>query len=190
MFVAGACLAAAADSCCRVVRPPMRAKRVSSRSFASAEQANEEIIDKDDLNHDGIVDNDEYISGAYGEEPEEAGSDNDWDANRPWSTRDVFAKMESETQNSIVPEGVPSACAEIMEYAVNPNEPWKKIWNTAVLAAVIFSTFVVPFTLAFRPGFEGNVVDYLIDLIFYVDMGLNFFTGAQIAYCVVLLPLH
>ena len=68
-----------------------------------------------------------------------------------------------------------------MEYAVDPNTQWKKTWNTVVLTAVIFSTFEVPFTSAFRPDFDGSDFDYLIDLIFYIDIGLSFFTGASIA---------
>ena len=147
-----------------------RAKKSQSIRGSSFGQDSQTIIDRFDANADGIVDNDEFVEGMYSDDLDE-----EWE-NAAWSTREVFDVLEEDTR-SIVPEAVPGVCADIMEYAVNPNEPWKKTWNSVVLAAVVFSTFEVPFTLAYRPDFEGSPFDYLIDLIFYVDIVLSFFTG-------------
>jgi hypothetical protein len=131
------------------------------------------IIDRYDANADGIVDNDEFISGINGDDPGR-GWDEEWD--KKWSSMQVFNALEADTR-SIVPDAVPGACADIMEYAVNPNEPWKKVWNSVVLGAVIVSTFEVPFTSAFQPDSKESPFEYLIDLIFYADIVLSFFTG-------------
>ena len=156
-----------------VARPK---KSQSALRLDQAEGAAQTIIDRYDENADGIVDNDEFVyRGTYGDE-----LDAEWETEQGWSAKEVFDALEADTR-SIVPEAVPGVCADIMEYAVNPNEPWKKIWNSVVLAAVIYSAFEVPFSSAFRPEFEGSNFDYLIDLIFYVDIVLSFFTGAIFA---------
>eukprot|EP01043_Picozoa_sp_COSAG02_P013480 COSAG02_NODE_540_length_20599_cov_14.046339_2_plen_187_part_00 len=153
-----------------------RAKKSQSvLRLDQVEGTGQTIIDRFDANADGIVDNDELVyGGTYEDDP-----DAEWES-VAWSAKEVFDALEADTR-SIVPEIVPSACANIMEYAVNPNEPWKKVWNSVVLAAVNYSAFEVPFISAFRPEDEGSNLAYLTDLIFHVDIVLSFFTGAIIA---------
>ena len=177
-----------------------RPKRASQpKSFRKLTDIDEEIkyVDRFDFNADGIVDNEEYVEGLFGvaedvevEVPGAVARDRPADE---WTTSDVFATLER--SRSLVPEVVPGVFANVMEYAVNPNEPWKKTWNSVVLAAVIFSTFEVPFSSAFRPEgsdliscdetdsecHAGSDLLIIIDMVFYIDMVLNFFTGALAA---------
>lgn len=141
-----------------------------------------EVINKFDENADGIVDNDEFIKGTYGaadyiaSESPGGGDVTNWDKPQPWSTRDVFNTLEQDS-TSILPDVVPGFLQQVADYAVSPNEPWKKIWNAVVLAAVLASAFMVPFESAFTPDSDGAWYDLVIDFIFYIDICLNFFTG-------------
>lgn len=175
-----------------------RAKQPKKSSLKLPTDSDEEIkyVDRYDLNADGVVDNEEYVEGLFGVAEDDVEDSGVVARDRPageWTTADVFATLES--SRSMIPEAVPSFCADIMEYAVDPSEPWKKSWNSVVLAAVIFSTFEVPFSSAFRPEgsdlvscdqtnpecHAGSNLLIIIDMVFYIDMVLNFFTGALAA---------
>ena len=177
--------------------PPLRAKstqldkRSESRAsaHASARGASPAIINKFDANGDGIVDNEEYETGLFGSDQggqsPRAGIDDEWEvSDEQWTSRTVFEtlKAEQERQDNLLPDAVPGFINKMAEYAIDPGVTWKKFWNGAVLAAVIYSAFEVPFSSAYQPDAEDTFLNYIIDLIFYADITLSFFTGFNKGY--------
>ena len=58
---------------------------------------------------------------------------------------------------------------------------FKAIWDIFVLILAIYNSFIVPFEFAFiskHERAEENVLDIIIDVIFFVDLILSFFTSA------------
>jgi Ca2+-binding EF-hand superfamily protein len=79
-------------------------------------------------------------------------------------------------------------------YAFLPTGPFRTVWDTIILVLVITSCFKDPYQTAFHlekdlwrdPGNTGmTTADWILDLIFYADMVLNFWTGYDTGYMVV-----
>ena len=71
-------------------------------------------------------------------------------------------------------------------YAISPNDPWRMRWDVLVLGLVIYSCFTVPYDATFRPNWAGDNWVYLTDGIFYLDIVLNFWTGYDKGYEVIM----
>ena len=172
--------------------PPLRAKanQLDSRSRRNLVESGGDspaIINKFDANGDGIVDNDEYTFGLFGvgSDGGTPSEDDEWnETDGQWSSRMVFEtlKAEQEKQEALLPAAVPGIINTLAEYAIQPDEPWKKIWNGCVLAVVIYSAFQTPFGTAYKPDAEDAPIDTAIDMIFYADIVLSFFTGYNNGY--------
>ena len=74
----------------------------------------------------------------------------------------------------------------ILNYAVSPQEPWRLRWDFIVLLLVIYSSVNVPYTSAFQPSQDVATLDALVDVAFYADIILNFWTGFDKGYEIVL----
>jgi hypothetical protein len=61
---------------------------------------------------------------------------------------------------------------------INESSRYRIAWESWVLALVITSCLVIPFQIAFKHTLEGAgvYIIYLIDLVFFADIFLNFFT--------------
>jgi Ca2+-binding EF-hand superfamily protein len=79
-------------------------------------------------------------------------------------------------------------------YAFNPSGRFRAVWDTIILALVVVSCFRDPYHTAFhlerqlweQPASTGmDYIDVIIDVIFYVDMALNFWTGYDTGYMIV-----
>ena len=79
-------------------------------------------------------------------------------------------------------------------YTFNPTGRFRTLWDTVILALVIFSCFRDPYQTAFhlerelweRPASTGmSALDIIIDVLFYFDMVLNFWTGYDTGYMIV-----
>eukprot|EP01045_Picozoa_sp_COSAG04_P053192 COSAG04_NODE_23097_length_344_cov_0.632653_1_plen_81_part_01 len=71
-------------------------------------------------------------------------------------------------------------------YAVSPQESWRLRWDLVVLVMVIYSSIIVPYDAAFQSGKEPTTLDNLVDIAFYCDIILNFWTGFDRGYEIVL----
>ena len=80
----------------------------------------------------------------------------------------------------------PTFVQQILDYAVSPQEPWRLKWDLMVLILVIYSSIIVPYDAAFRPDKEMKFWDWMVDLTFYADIILNFWTGFDKGYEIVL----
>lgn len=65
------------------------------------------------------------------------------------------------------------------KYTINPNATYKLIWDAIVSIIVIYSIIMVPLQLSFSVAIEGgfHVVDWIIDVLFMIDIIVNFFTA-------------
>ena len=79
-------------------------------------------------------------------------------------------------------------------HAFNPTGRFRAVWDTVILVLVIASCFRDPYQTAFhlerqlweQPTSTGmSYIDVIIDVIFYVDMALNFWTGYDTGYMIV-----
>jgi hypothetical protein len=80
----------------------------------------------------------------------------------------------------------PTFVQKILLYAVSPQEPWRLRWDLLVLILVIYSSIIVPYDAAFRPDKAKTYLDTLVDFTFYADILLNFWTGFDKGYEIVL----
>ena len=64
-------------------------------------------------------------------------------------------------------------------WVIMPNAWWMGYWDVATSLALVFTALVTPYEVAMlETRFDGLfVVNRLIDLIFYVDIGLAFFSA-------------
>lgn len=65
------------------------------------------------------------------------------------------------------------------KYTINPSATYKLIWDAVVSFIVIYSIIMVPLQLSFSVATEGGffVVDWIIDVLFMIDIVVNFFTA-------------
>jgi hypothetical protein len=65
-------------------------------------------------------------------------------------------------------------------YIINPSTRRKVAWDLWVGALILYSVITVPFNLAFMGGTvssDWDIVDNAVDLMFGVDILMNFFTS-------------
>eukprot|EP01048_Picozoa_sp_COSAG05_P015153 COSAG05_NODE_1794_length_4078_cov_2.720784_2_plen_641_part_00 len=79
-------------------------------------------------------------------------------------------------------------------HAFQPDDTFRVVWDLFMLALVVFSCFSVPYNTAFwleeelreNPKRVGmSPTDMMADLLFYVDMLLNFWTGYSTGYATI-----
>jgi len=58
------------------------------------------------------------------------------------------------------------------------NSPYKTAWHSLIIALVLISCVLISFQLAFQHSLSGvfDILIYIIDLFFFLDIALNFFT--------------
>ena len=101
----------------------------------------------------------------------------------------VFDRLEIDLNERalLLPKRLPGPCHAVVEYAVSPHEPWLLRWNVLVLGVVVYSCIQVPYAAAVTPLAEATIISRLVDLIFYLDMALSFFTGYDVGYEIVMI---
>jgi CRP-like cAMP-binding protein len=62
---------------------------------------------------------------------------------------------------------------------IDENSRFRITWDSLVLASILISCLVVPFQTAFKHSLTGSGIYaiYLVDLVFFIDIFLNFFTS-------------
>ena len=60
------------------------------------------------------------------------------------------------------------------------NNKWRIRWDLAVIVLVVYNCISIPFEVAFEQKFTEHVIldilDFIIDAIFFLDLVINFFT--------------
>lgn len=70
--------------------------------------------------------------------------------------------------------------------SISPERPERSAWDVFMLMLVIYSCIQTPYKIAFNPQSEMDWIDWTIDLCFYADIVLNFFTGYDKGFEVVM----
>lgn len=77
--------------------------------------------------------------------------------------------------------------ARTASYAIDPNAPARLGWDVFMLVLVVYSAVVGPYRLAFRADVQGySDTEKFVDLMFWCDIFLSFFTGYERGYEVVM----
>ena len=71
---------------------------------------------------------------------------------------------------------------KISNWIFYPDSEWRMVWEACIMFLVIFYLYVVPYRFCFEVSNNkmsevAKVVDALADLIFLIDVGLNFRTA-------------
>lgn len=100
----------------------------------------------------------------------------------------VFAVLEQDAElNFLKTELVPHRVQDMLLWSVSPKNDWRMRWDMGVLVVVVWSCLTVPYSAAFKPNDSfGDWTNVVIDLIFYVDIILNFFTGYDKGYEIIM----
>jgi len=63
--------------------------------------------------------------------------------------------------------------------AIFPHNLYLRMWTTVILTLVLFTAIRIPYTYAFRPAnsLTWFLVDLLVDLLFIIDVFVNFRTA-------------
>lgn len=78
------------------------------------------------------------------------------------------------------------ACDTCLHYAVRPDNEVRLMWDCYILVLVVYSSIEGPFTVAFSEKESYSLLDVVIDLSFYLDMVLSFWTGFDKGYEVIM----
>mmetsp|Transcript_58003 Transcript_58003/g.184251 ORF Transcript_58003/g.184251 Transcript_58003/m.184251 type:complete len:838 (+) Transcript_58003:206-2719(+) len=67
------------------------------------------------------------------------------------------------------------------EYCVSPNTKFRRIWDITQIFVLLYISFMAPIRVGYSQSPEGPmfVFEFLIDVYFYIDVILNFFTGFE-----------
>ena len=68
-------------------------------------------------------------------------------------------------------------CMEFLKYAVRPDRRERLAWDFYILCLVVYSSVQGPYTAAFVGEQTMHFTDIVVDLSFYCDIVLNFWTG-------------
>jgi len=60
---------------------------------------------------------------------------------------------------------------------ISPDNTVKGFWDLAILLCVVYQAFVVPFRICFNLESSTDVFDTILDIMFIVDIVINFNTG-------------
>ena len=71
-------------------------------------------------------------------------------------------------------------------WSCSPQNEWRMRWDVLVLALVIYSCLLVPYNVAFKPLMGADLTDFFVTAVFYADIVLNFFTGYDVGYQIVM----
>lgn len=66
---------------------------------------------------------------------------------------------------------------QVWRFTFNPEQTFHKVWDTFVLLLVIYSGFWEPFKAAYSTDQKMMPIEWLVDILFYCDMLINFNTG-------------
>lgn len=101
------------------------------------------------------------------------------------STKDdgalVSSSPSTEEQAAGGSVGTNIAQATAPAWKIHPKAPRKVKWDVFVASLVVYSAVTVPFRVAFNEPAQGfwEYFDAFVDLMFALDMALNFFTGYE-----------
>lgn len=95
---------------------------------------------------------------------------------RRMSTSAIFRELEK--KNQVTHRGpIGTALHKFWHYPVNPYGSAHTYWDVYILLLVLWSSMFTPFQIAFLPNRTATWTDLLVDLCFYADIILSFWTG-------------
>ena len=104
---------------------------------------------------------------------------------KDFQASDIFGVLNTHVGESTMAIEHPRLQA-FLAFAISPNNWMRMRWDGLMLVVVVLSSLWVPFDAAFRPNKPPGWVSYTMDILFYTDILLNFFTGYDKGYEVVM----
>ena len=67
------------------------------------------------------------------------------------------------------------------KFVILPDSKFKLTWNMVVVVLLIYTAIFVPYKVAFveEPSKSDKVIDYIIDILFTIDIFINFMSGYE-----------
>ena len=68
-------------------------------------------------------------------------------------------------------------------YIIMPNSKFKTLWNLIIILLLAYTSTVVPFQVAFVDidSFATVIFNYIVDILFGIDIIVNFFSAYELA---------
>ena len=60
-----------------------------------------------------------------------------------------------------------------------PDHKFRQFWNFLILIICVYNAFSIPFRLCFGGTVSGYTVDWVLDILFFVDVYLNMHVGER-----------
>ena len=103
-----------------------------------------------------------------------------------FTSHEIFATIEEEARR-LNARKERSCCMKCLCFTINPRHPFMHRYDLFVLVLVLYSSVMEPYKAAFADvRDETNLLDFFVDLMFYVDMTLTFWTGIDKGYDIVM----
>ena len=113
--------------------------------------------------------------------------DDEEPADKPFDSKDIFVKIEEHIElHFLKSQLLPPAVRAALDWSCSPQNEWRMRWDVLVLALVIYSCLLVPYNVAFKPLMGADLTDFIVTAVFYADIILNFFTGYDVGYQIVM----
>ena len=119
-----------------------------------------------------------------------------------FSSKDVFTVLDKAAEDFLIPMPFGGKWAVRFQlallWAVDPTVRWRQRWDIVVLLFVIYSSLHVPYKVAFAPNpmtfdeerglwdEQSTPTDRVVNWVFYLDIVLNFFTGYDKGYIIIM----
>jgi len=111
---------------------------------------------------------------------------------RAFDSARIFQALEDQAAETLVQEEDVDRgmCAAVMLSAVRPDHPARLAWDVYILALVVYSSLSQPYAIAFSARTAMTALDWFVDISFYLDIVLNFWTGFDKGFEVILDKRH
>lgn len=78
----------------------------------------------------------------------------------------------------------------LQAHIIHPYSVFRRYWDVLIMAFLFYLCLVVPYRIAFQTEATGSfyIFDRFVDVVFVMDIGLNFITGYTVGSKVVLEP--
>ena len=99
------------------------------------------------------------------------------------ASHDLFKAME-EQKRKVYSNPIARVCCQLWEASFDPYGRFHSIWDVMILMLVFFSSFWEPLKAAFIGG-TMSAGEWCVDLLFYADIVIAFWTGYDIGFEIV-----
>jgi hypothetical protein len=106
-----------------------------------------------------------------------------------FDTASIFEVLQKDDDRLAMLHAVPM-WDTLLGLAIRPDHPARLAWDLVIFALVLYSAFAEPFVVSFNEEQGLSVFSIFVDIMFYIDIVLNFHTGFDRGFEVELRKKH